>query len=68
MSDQNDNDVQKSLESKLPKPSENEVIRLSTSRGRRGSSSFLTSDDQVVISFHKGRRMSSICTSSSYDQ
>ena len=45
-----------------------EIIRLSTSRGRRGSSSFLTTDDQVVISFDKGRRLSSICTASSYDQ
>lgn len=54
--------------SKSPKKGEAEIIRLSTSRGRRGSSSFLTTDDQVVISFDKGRRLSSICTASSYDQ
>ncbi len=54
-------------------PGAAELVRLS-SRGagsRRGSSStFLTTDDQVVvISFdNKGRRLSSICTASSYDQ
>ncbi|KAI2803198.1 Transmembrane channel-like protein 3 [Blomia tropicalis] len=57
-------------EEKTLKRSDSDVIRLSTSRGRRGSSSFLTSDDQVVISImsNTGRRLSSICTASSYDQ
>ena len=61
-------ETQENAEPKSPKRSESDIIRLSTSRGRRGSSSFLTSDDQVVISFDKGRRLSSICTASSYDQ
>jgi len=51
--------------SKPETPKRDDMIRLSTSR--RGSTSFLTSDDTVVISFQKGRRLSSICTASSYD-
>lgn len=37
------------------------------SKGRRGSSTFLTSDDNIIMAFGSGRRLSSFCTTSSYE-
>ncbi|KPM08324.1 hypothetical protein QR98_0068400 [Sarcoptes scabiei] len=37
------------------------------SSSRRGSSTFLTSDDNIIMAFGSSRRLSSFCTTSSYE-
>ncbi|XP_046920657.2 transmembrane channel-like isoform X2 [Dermatophagoides farinae] len=38
-----------------------------SSGSRRGSTTFLTSDDNIIMAFGSGRRLSSFCTTSSYE-
>ena len=50
----------------VPPDSEHIVLPKRSSRsGRRGSHAFLMGDDQIVMAFDGGRRLSSFCTTSS---
>ena len=47
-------------------PTKDEMIHFPRAK-RRGSTTFLTSDDNIVMAFGSGRRLSSFCTTSSYE-
>nr|XP_027204963.1 transmembrane channel-like protein 2 [Dermatophagoides pteronyssinus] len=71
--DDNSGGRKDSISSHTPPPSHSpggEVIlktKGKSSGSRRGSTTFLTSDDNIIMAFGSGRRLSSFCTTSSYE-